>query len=564
MTVKKYLGAGITGTIILLVILLAALYFIITAMTGLRATLLEKGEIEALEASLEGESHYLTAQIQMYALTEDKKYVQAYETALEDHAIAKVAKQMEVLDVPKTLVTQIDAIQVAFDALAKKQLRAAQYIENGRLEEAKGILFSASYDEEASAIETQLATFKASIKEWATNQTDAVSRKAQIAVLIIAVLTILYINTMIRILWMIRKKLKPLFNMTVSAEKIAQGDIRVEPIELDEKSKDEINILAVAFNMMVKNLQQVIKKVSATSTEVASASEQLLANAEQTNRSSEQVSHVVESVSQESMQQQDQINKGSHMLEEMSAGIQRVAHSVEEVSGVSEDTRQRAEMGYSEIKQTVSEMQSIELAVEEMLTSIHSLSKQSTEIETFVSAITDISAQTNLLSLNASIEAARAGEAGKGFAVVADAVRALADESNESAKHITAIIATLQKEMKETTNHMEQVTSRVKSGVASVNQAGNTFQNIHVATNSLSDGISNVAVIAEQMATSAQRLMQNFDVIQQLAAHTADRTQNSVGLVEEQYAAMQEITASANMLTNLAVDLNDEVSKFKL
>ncbi|MEB1808614.1 MAG: methyl-accepting chemotaxis protein [Bacillaceae bacterium] len=376
----------------------------------------------------------------------------------------------------------------------------------------------------------------------------------------IVLLAIIVIASLIS-LWFTNGLKKRLADLSTSMEKAGQGDFTFEVID---NSGDELSDLTNSYKTMKDNLSEMIEQVIETSQQVAASSQQLTAGAEQTSKATEQITESIQSVADGADGQTVSVDESARAMEEVSAGINTIAENASSIAEAGSHASKRAKQGGQYVGQTVQQMNTIHASVNESSDVIKLLEKRSQQIGDITKVITDIANQTNLLALNAAIEAARAGEHGKGFAVVADEVRKLAEQSQQSSTQISSLITEIQNDMSLSNEAMNQVKEDVKAGLGITERTEESFKEILRSMADMGEQIDEMAATAEQMSASAEEVSATVTGISSISRETSMHTQQVAASTEEQLASMEEILASSNSLSEMAMNLQELVSKFKI
>ncbi|WP_051331204.1 methyl-accepting chemotaxis protein [Aneurinibacillus terranovensis] len=363
-------------------------------------------------------------------------------------------------------------------------------------------------------------------------------------------------------IWLFNKKIKLILDVSSIAKKISQGDLTVNTI--DTKSQDEIGELAGAINEMVTGLKDIISKVNDASVHVTALSEELIKNTEETNEASKQIAITVERLTQGAESSSQTGEEVATTMEETAIGIQRIAESSSKVSETSEDSIKEVENGNEALSKAIQQMQSISKSVDDTTLLVKKLGEHSKEIEKITEVITEITEQTNLLSLNAAIEAARAGEHGKGFAVVADEVRKLAEQSKKSADDIAGFIKQMQEDAGKAISGMQKEADEVESGVVVISEAGKSFENIRTAFQHVNNQIQEVSAASQQLSAGAEQVTASIQEMAGVAKEVAVGSDNIASAIEKQSSSIDELSSFTITLRNLAQELQLSVDKFKL
>lgn len=296
-----------------------------------------------------------------------------------------------------------------------------------------------------------------------------------------------------------------------------------------------------------QKMEQLMTEVQHVSSVITTSGTELNKNAEITGEVNKEVVSAFQEIA-------SGIESQAGSVSDISLAMQGLNESVEKTLQASITTSDRARIaaeltkdGKVQIAELASIIHLVSAIVEDTTQMIEKVNNENEKISGILSAIQDISKQTNILSLNASIEAARAGEQGKGFAVVADEIRQLAQSTQKSSTDIANILFTIKNDISAAAIRISEGREASNTGAASTDMIEQLFTNIDV----------NTTEVMEQ----AVHLQDLNSELQESSAQINDEL-NSVSSVTEQSAAsVEEVLASAEVQQEHVYDMVESIKK---
>jgi methyl-accepting chemotaxis protein len=328
--------------------------------------------------------------------------------------------------------------------------------------------------------------------------------------------------------------------------------------------KDEVGVIAAAIQELVNKFTVIAGNLNESSGTLNHFTEDIKESFSSINESIGNVNIAMDELAVAASSQANETTNVTHQMNDMSSAIDSAARNIEQLT---ESTQTMAESNRV-MDQTLEELVSISKNTGESIRRVHEqtldTNKSAEEIQNVVKLISDITSQTNLLSLNASIEAARAGEQGRGFAVVADEVRELADQSRESAQQIANIISELIDKSNDNVDAMANVVEEINLQQEKLISTRKVFGELNDEIVNVTKAVESIRDIVDTIDHSKDAVYSNMENLAAISEENAASTQETSATMNQLKAILESCNEALGVLNGLSENLTSSAQQFRL
>lgn len=393
-----------------------------------------------------------------------------------------------------------------------------------------------------------------------------IRRSALLGGLVVVVIAALLLR------FLILRSVRGVIQVTHELGEISTGEADLSR-RLEVRGSREVAQLASCFNDFVASLGGLVGSVRQDADSLSREQESIVGSATETAASVNEITSNISSVSTSVDRLHESIGKAEEQVDQITESIARMesdidtnvsaieqtSSSAEEINAQSQSIKTTAGRNAEEVQALSDAVSRSSSVLEGLNERVSRLAEQTDEMLTATSVIDAVSAQTNLLSMNAAIEAAHAGEAGKGFSVVAEEIRKLAENSSKNSKVIRDSLrgaVDLIQEINESTEGMRTTFSTVMSTTSTTHDA---FTEIDATVSELSAGMTEVTNAIVAIRDAIISIDGQSKEVRRFADEIVSRNRENSAIGTEVQGAIAEISSGSEQINGSVNKLNESL-----
>ncbi|AJO24285.1 hypothetical protein AB434_1839 [Heyndrickxia coagulans] len=343
--------------------------------------------------------------------------------------------------------------------------------------------------------------------------------------------------------------------------KISSGDLSamVKTVGL----RNEFHQIGYEINKIILGIRAMIRDFKNGSETVEQISKEQEMELQHISAAFEQISAAVQTFRGGAEIQGNSVGNANEMVEKMMEKVWEMQEEAENAVAGADEALRDASKGEQAVQLAKNQMKAIQDEASNTASNIRLVAEEAKTVMEKVSAITEISKQTNMLALNASIEAARAGEVGNGFAIVANEVRKLAEGTNVFAEHIMSSMKKTREDLEAAVAQVEHNVKAIDKGMEIVSQTGETIMQLTKSAVRTQDMVIHNRKSVQNITEEGEKLQEMIKEIKTITEDFTKTVAETNASMEIQVEGVNSIAQNATQLASEAKHLNRIVKRFR-